>query len=140
MNYVVVPAPNAGLSALLAVPGLLVILFGAKQLIALRPVASASVEPLSSKSRNWRIYQWLLGCTSMSVGLVHLAVVALTRSLGPLEGARALGIVYFLMALLVLAVTFHHSKNGFVSTRMGRVYVGLIAASFTYGGIWYYLH
>ena len=35
MNYVVVPAPNAGLSALLAVPGLLVILFGAKQLIAL---------------------------------------------------------------------------------------------------------
>ncbi|MBF5007862.1 hypothetical protein [Diaphorobacter caeni] len=69
----------------------------------------------------------------MSVGLVHLAVVALTRSLGPLEGARALGIVYFLMALLVLAVTFHHAKNGFVSTRMGRVYVGLIAASFTYG-------
>ena len=46
MNYVVVPAPNAGLSALLAVPGLLVILFGARRLIALRPVASASVEKI----------------------------------------------------------------------------------------------
>lgn len=140
MKYVVIPAPNMTLTALLAVPGLVALVFGVFQLLVRRNAPHGSfAEPMEATSRNRRIYQRLLGWTCVAVGMVHMGVAGLTRHLGPLEGARALGLVYFLMALLVMAVAFHHHENDFVSTRMGRVYLGLVGAAFAFGCVWYFL-